>query len=435
MGYANPRRGAAGGVSGEPAPRTMHAMLMHAGPGRVPRVPLTAAAWIVVGIAGWVGLVVIAAQLAAMVPPRAGDDLRLLIDAASRWRDGSSLYAFGPTSGPLVAESLFYSYPPLVAQALAPLTSVPFGIVLGSWAIGVGVGLAIVAHLFGRLGRRVTLPAVALAAFAYPFAIAVLFGNLNAWFPLLFGLVLLAGMVPGRASVIGGGVALAVASVTKLHPATLGVWLLARRWRDGPSSPSGRILAVACVTGLGLVAVSLLVGGAGPWADYVTFLRGGSSQADIVSALNIGPASQIALAFGISDAAARTIQVPILVAALVATVMTGRLVKDPVMSFGVATIASLVVLPVTWFHYPVALIPVAIAAAARAEGVARRTTVAALSAAVVTAGLAIVAPVSVWVAVAFVLLAVGLSRPRSAWVSSAQSESGFRTDAYVDCAR
>ncbi len=402
---------ATGGVSGEPAPRTMRVMSTRAGHERIPPVPLSTAAWVLVGMAGWIGLVVIAAQLAALSPPRAGDDLRLLVDAATRWRDGVSLYAGPATRTSLAAESLFYSYPPLVAQALVPLTNVPFGIVLAGWAVGAAAGLAIVAHQFGRLGRNVTLPAVALAAFVYPFAIAVLFGNLNAWFPLLCGLVLFAVLVPGRRSTMAGGVALAVASVTKLHPATLGVWLLARRWRDGSSGPSGRILGVAIAAGLALVAASLLVGGFGPWADYFAFLRGGSSLADIVSFLNIGPASQIAQVFGLSDAAARTIQIPVTLAALAATVAAGRLVEDPVTSFGLATVASLVVLPVTWFHYPVALIPVAIAAAARAEGAARLATAAALAAGVITAGLAIVAPVAVWVAVAFVLLVVRLSRP------------------------
>jgi hypothetical protein len=364
-----------------------------------------------VGITGWVGLVVIAAQLAAMVPPRAGDDLRLLVGAATRWRDGAPLYIGAGSSGSLVAEGLFYSYPPVVAQALVPLAVLPFELVLGGWALGAVAGLASVAHRLGRMGRGVTLPAVALAAFVYPFAIAVLFGNLNAWFPLLFGLVLLAVLSPGRGSAVAGGIALAVASATKLHPATLGLWLLARRWRDGPAGPSGRILTVAVACGLGLVAVSLLVGGVGPWADYVAFLRGGAVQADIVSPLNVGPASQIAQAFGLSEAAARVIQMPVTLAALAASVSAGRLFKDPVASFGAATIASLVVLPVTWFHYPVALLPVAIVAATRADQAARAATLTALVAAVVAAALAIVAPVAVWVAVAFVLLAIHVSRP------------------------
>ena len=392
----------------------MRTMSLRVEPGRGPRVPLSTAVWSLVGISGLVGLVVIAAQLAAMIPPRVGDDLRLLIQAAIHWRDGATLYTAAGANSSLVAESLFYSYPPLVAQALVPLTALPFGIVLGGWAAGAWAGLAAVAHRLGRMGWSVTLPAVALAAFVYPFAIAALFGNVNVWFPLLFGLVLLAVVSPGRGSAVAGGIALAVASAVKLHPATLGVWLLARRWHEGPAGPSGRILAVAVAAGLGLVGASLLVGGTGPWVDYVAFLRGGATQADIVSPLNIGPASQIALALGLSEGFARTIQLPVTLVALAATIAAGRLLEDPVASYGAATIASLVVLPVTWFHYPVALIPVAIAAAARSEHATRPATVAALMAAVVAAGLAIVAPVSVWIAVTFVLLAVHVSRPRTA---------------------
>ena len=388
-------------------------MLSRAGRGLGPLVSLSTVAWAVLGIAGWVGLVVIAAQLAAMVPPRAGDDLRLLIEAASRWRDGATLYGVVGTNGSLVAEGLFYSYPPLVAQALVPLTSFRFEVVLAGWAVGAATGLAIVARQLGQMGRRVTLPAVALSAFIYPFSVATLFGNVNAWFPFLFGLVLIAVLLPSRRSAVAGGVALAVASAAKLHPATLGVWLLARRWRNGPADPGGRILTVAIASGLGLLAASLIIGGVGPWDYYAAFLRGGAAQADIVSPLNIGPASQIAQAFGLSEAVARTIQVPITLAALAATIAAGRLLEDPVASFGVAAIASLVVLPVTWFHYPVALIPVAIAAAARADQTTRRPTLAALVAAVVAAGLAIVAPVAVWIAAGFVLLAVHVSRPRT----------------------
>ena len=390
----------------------MRSMPLRARHGREPRVPLSTAAWTIVGVTGWVGLAAIGAQLAAMNPSRVGDDLRLLLDAATRCHNGAPLYAVAGGDSSLVAESLFYSYPPLVAQALVPLAALPVWVVLGGWAVGAGAGFATVAHRLGRMGRSVTLPAIGLAAFVYPFAIALLFGNLNVWFPLLFGLVLLAVLSPGRGSAVAGGAALAVASVAKLHPATLGAWLLARRLRDGPAGPTGRILAVAIVGGLGLLAASLLLGGIGPWADYLTFLQGGAAQADIVSPLNIGPTSQIALALGLGDATARTIQVPVTLAALVTTVAAGRFLEDPVMSFGVAAIASLVALPVTWFHYPVALIPVAIAAATRADQAARRATAVALVAAVIAAGMAIAAPVAVWIAVVFVLLAIHTSRPR-----------------------
>ena len=79
-----------------------------------------------------------------------------------------------------------------------------------------------------------------------------------------------------------------------------------------------------------------------------------------------------------------------------------------------AAVASLVTLPVTWFHYPVALVPFGIAAIVRAQAappVARRRTTLAIAGAV---GMSIVAmgfaPL-VWVAVALVLAGVALSRP------------------------
>jgi hypothetical protein len=86
-------------------------------------------------------------------------------------------------------------------------------------------------------------------------------------------------------------------------------------------------------------------------------------------------------------------------------------------SLALAAVASLVTLPVTWFHYPVALIPFAVAAVARSQAastaIRRRTRVliaAAVGVTVVAIGLA---PL-VWLAVALVLVAVRLSRPTAA---------------------
>jgi uncharacterized membrane protein YhaH (DUF805 family) len=79
-------------------------------------------------------------------------------------------------------------------------------------------------------------------------------------------------------------------------------------------------------------------------------------------------------------------------------------------SFAWAAVASLVILPVTWFHYPVALVPVAIATASRARGHVFPRTAALLVAAIVVAALAIIAPVLVWVSVALVLVAVRASQ-------------------------
>ena len=308
------------------------------------------ATWFTIAVIGWAGLIWIGVMLASMSPPRAGDDLRVLVDAARRLVEGSPLYTSAPAGDSLVAESLFYSYPPPVAQVLVPVSGLRLEVILVLWGAGASAGLAFVARLLRRPARSLVLPALALAPYTVPFAVALLFGNLDAWFPLAFGLVLVGVLAQAPRATVAGGIALGAVFVAKLHPFTLALWLIARGARRRRHAPEVDLAAVALVTGLGIVAASLLAGGSGPWADYLAFLRSGAATADLVGGLNIGPASQLALLLGLDDGAARSIQVPVLLVALGVTIAAGWRVHDPVVSFGLAVTASLVVLPVTWVH-------------------------------------------------------------------------------------
>ena len=72
-----------------------------------------------------------------------------------------------------------------------------------------------------------------------------------------------------------------------------------------------------------------------------------------------------------------------------------------------AAILSLVLSPITWFHYPVALLPFAAWAwVVVRHGNGHVTVAALLAGAIVLAAAAIAAPVVVWIAVALVLVAV-----------------------------
>ncbi len=377
------------------------------------RAPRSSFVWLLVATIGWAGFVLIATQLASLDPSRLGDDLRLLVEAGIRWRDGTPLYATVLSGTTLEAESLFYSYPPLIAQAMSLVVSIPFPAIFVAWTAGAVGGLWLVAGRLGRDGRAVVWPALALAPYVYPLAVALLLGNVNAWFPAAFGLVLAAVLAGGQGSLLAGGAALAVAAAAKLHPASLGLWLLVRGVRDARSGRSSRalqILAVAAAIGLGMLTISLAMGGLDPWADYLAFLRESASAADVVSPLNVGPASQVALVFGLSDASARTLQLGITIVAIAGTAAAAWALDDRAESFAWATVASLVVLPVTWFHYPVALLPVALAVASRARGEAWRRTALLLAASIITAALAILAPVLVWVGALLVLAAASASR-------------------------
>ena len=88
--------------------------------------------------------------------------------------------------------------------------------------------------------------------------------------------------------------------------------------------------------------------------------------------------------------------------------------RDPVESFAWATAASLVTLPVTWYHYPSALIPIAIAAGLRARGSDSRPVWSLLVAAGVVAAVSIAALPLLYVAMGLVIAAARRSAPAPA---------------------
>ncbi|HYM82682.1 MAG TPA: glycosyltransferase family 87 protein [Candidatus Dormibacteraeota bacterium] len=354
--------------------------------------------WLTLGAIGWIALLALVAAGLGSQPPKAGFDLKLVLDAGKRVASGASPYdpALVAGSASLQAQDLFYSYPPPVAQAAALVSALPLGLVLVALDALAVAGLGWLAWRLGReldrLDRpvEVALATVALAPFVFPFTVALLFGNLDAFYPLAFGLLLLAVLVPGRRSAVAGGIALALVSIAKLHPAVLGLWLLARgahEWRAGRPLVAWRVLAVAVIAGVAVLGGSLALGGLAPWTDYASVLRT-ISGARVVLANNVGPAAQIALQLGLGDDVARLLQVLVLLVALAVVVLMGWYRRDPVESLGFAVAASLIVLPITWFHYPAALIPFALAALLRARGTSDEVRVGWLVAAAVALGVA-----------------------------------------------
>jgi hypothetical protein len=377
---------------------------------------IAAGALVILGIVGWIGLIWIGATLYATTPPKAGFDLELLLRAGRDVAAGRSPYDPDLVAGSApVAESLFYSYPPVVAQAMALFSPIPSPVMLVAWGAAAIAGLAAVAVALGRRfapdlpARSIVIPVVALAPLCFPFAIGLLFGNLDVFFPLLYGAMLLA-VAPGTTTAAqgAGGLALATAAIAKLHPASLGVWFGVRS--IGGERASLRVLAIAIGVGLALIAVSLLVWGVAPWTDYVAVVRAGSN-ADLVDPRNGGPAVQLALLIGAGDGFARTAQVAVTLAVLVVTVVAGRGGGDPVERFGWAAAASLATLPVTWFHYPSAMIPFGLAALLRGHGTVASGRVRALiAAALIVAAIAIALLPLIWLAIGLVLVAVRASR-------------------------
>ena len=370
--------------------------------------------WVVLGVVGWVGLVWLGSQMYATDPRTAGFDLELLLRAGREVAAGRSPYDPAIVAGAApVAERLFYSYPPIVAQFMTIFASVPSGVMLVAWDATAVAGLAAIAALVSRQfapdlpPSRVVIPVLGVAPIVFPFAVALSFGNLDVFFPLLYGLLLLgvAGGRNGWASV-AGGVAVAVAAATKLHPASLVLWLAVRAVR---SNIARQALIAAVITGVAMIAVSLLIGGASPWSEYVAVVRAGSG-ADLVDPRNAGPAAQIALLAGGGEAFARALQIPVTLLALTVTVVVAWSRRDPAESLAWAAAASLVILPVTWFHYPAAMIPFALVALLRARGATVATQVAVLIvAATFVSIVAIAALPLIWLAVGLVIAAIRIS--------------------------
>src|SRR5262249_9619127 len=160
-------------------------------------------------------------------------------------------------------------------------------------------------------------------------------------FPLAYGLILLAALGSTMADRAAGGVALAIASLTKLHPGSLGLWFLVRGFRErraGESPHAWGGLVVAFLIALVVLAISLLAGGVSLWSEYATVV-GAGSQASIVDPRNAGPAAQIAIALGQGDATARVLQIPVTLIALVITAWAAWTRDDPIESVAWAAAA------------------------------------------------------------------------------------------------
>ncbi|HEV8488521.1 MAG TPA: glycosyltransferase family 87 protein [Candidatus Limnocylindrales bacterium] len=376
---------------------------------------LPTAAWAILGTAMWAGIAVLAARMFATVPPSAGFDLELLLAAGRDVAAGRSPYAPSIVAGVApTGTSLFYSYPPLVAQAAAFVAGLPSAAIFAAWSLAAvaGVGAAAVA-LRARLspeidGRIAAAGSIAAAAVVLPFAIGILFGNIDAFFPLLYGLLLVGCLSTRPRDQVIGGAAFAVAALSKVHPAVLGLWLVARLVRvrrDEGLAPIGRVLAGAGGTATVLVGLSVLVGGAGIWGEYLR-VAAVMSGAELVDPRNAGLAAQLVIFFGGDNGLVRLVHVPVALGAVAVTGWAAFARRDPVESLAWAAAASLFILPVTWYHYPAALLPFGIAAMLRSYRTPAAPWVAGLlggACALAAAGL--VWPLLLWAAVGLVVAA------------------------------
>ena len=378
---------------------------------------MTLATPVLIGAIGWIGIVMIGLQLSAASAGSLGFDLELLLQAGRDIAAGQSPYAPELIGGSApTATSLFYSYPPPVGQAMVPFAGVSSTVMLAAWgALAVGGLLLVTEGLRRQLAperRRAEVLAVVAAAapLTLPFAVGLLFGNVDVFFPSFYGAMLVAVLAPSPTTAIAGGAGLVLAAL-KIHPISMGLWFLVRSLKRRQAGP-GRALGSALVIGVAIVAVSVGLGGWSVWADYGQVIRAGTN-AIVVDPRNAGIAATLAGALGGDDGLARGLHLAVGVAAVVVTGWAAWRRDDPLESFAWATAASLSTLPVTWYHYPSALLPVAIAAGLRAPAAARRRVAWTIIAAGIVAAVAIAWLPLLWLAIGLVIMAARWSRAQA----------------------
>jgi hypothetical protein len=246
-------------------------------------------------------------------------------------------------------QQYLYLYPPALAVAFVPLAWLfPTDYRAAAW-VWTGLGAAIlVASVLAisrveRLDERFPLLAgrrrwlLVGAALAFPPVVGELvLGNVHL---LLLGFFTFAwlGIRRGdRAGDAWAGAAIAAATLVKLFPAVLVLWLLA----------SGRFRAAgyAVVAGLVLVLVTLPVTGLDPWLQYPTVLANLSAPADPTDTL--APTVWLAPFLGFTLA-----RLVVTAVGVVVVVIAARRVDDTARSFGVAIGASILIAPALYHHY------------------------------------------------------------------------------------
>jgi len=288
-------------------------------------------------------------QLPATPPDHVGYDFRFYWTAARQLLDGQSIYSAQQLAGPYPPQGQEgFLYPPPLAALVTPFAAVfPTDPIPGLWIwsglaaivlVATVVALARSEHLGGRLpivdGGWAWL--LVAAAFALPPVVDELVnGNVHLFLAGLFALAWLGLRRHDATGDRAAGIALGVATVIKLFPGLLLVWLVLRgRWRPVGWSIVG-ILVLSLVT--------LPITGIQPWLDYPTVLANMAAPIDVSASLS--PTVWLAPVIGFGTA-----RLVVLAIVLVALAWVARR-ADERTGFAAAVVLALLATPALWTHY------------------------------------------------------------------------------------
>jgi alpha-1,2-mannosyltransferase len=277
---------------------------------------------------------------------------------------GASPYLPEQLAGPYPAEGKFlFLYPPPFAGLIAPFTAflpADFGAVAWLWALmGVVILVATVISVAkacsldrqGLLSGRSMLIALVLAALSLPPVIGELtVGNVHMVLLGLFALGWLGLRRGGTAGPRVAGLALGLATLIKVFPGLVLLWLLV----------TGRRTAFAwSVAGMALMTlVTLPITGFQPWLDYPRVVANMGAVFDVHDSVAPTLWLQPLLGFGL----ARTLVLLMGIAVVVYAAMR----RPPMLGYAIAVTVSVLIAPAVFHHYlSVLVLPLLLAYAAR----------------------------------------------------------------------
>lgn len=285
-----------------------------------------------------------------------GYDFSAYWQAGRNLLDGEPIYSVAQLAGPYPPQQQYlYLYPPFLAVLAAPLAALfdDYRLAVWAWtAIGFVAAIATVVAVGRREGLITDRGRLALlvgGAFTIPAVIAELvMGNVHLILLGLFAAAWLGLRHGGRSGEVVAGAAIGAATLIKVFPGLLIVWLvLAGRWRA----------AAVSVAAIGLLTLATLpFTGLEPWLQYPQVLANLSEPSSTTDAL--APTTWLSPVLGFMAA-----RVLVTVAALAVLAWSVRRQAEAV-SFAVAVMTSVLIAPALYHHYlAIAVLPFLLALA------------------------------------------------------------------------
>ncbi len=286
--------------------------------------------------------------------PRNEYDLRIYFAALDEWRSGGGLYSYAQLD--VTNGWLGFTYPPVAALFMAPMTSMPIRTVIAVTSLGIFLSVIGLALLTVRERLQLRRPQllfvtglVTAAAFCLqPISQTAAYGQVNTFLALL---VMFDIFVLGRRGSNWAGIGIGLAMAVKLTPAIFLFYLVvSRQWRT---------LRMAISTAVAATLVAAVVAPSATW-QYFTSLLWDSSRVGVpdntanqsingVLARFASPLPPDKVSWAIGALLVLLVGLRRLRQALAA--------GDTLLAVTVTGILGLLISPVSWIHHAVWILP------------------------------------------------------------------------------